>query len=76
LIWRSGAEGPRQAAGHEKLKDHQNFDAETAGDYSTTFDAVCKGRDHIGPPILLSHAGADWKKILRNYALYKPMCFD
>jgi hypothetical protein len=29
-----------------------------------------------GPPILLPHETAEWKKILRNYALDKPTRFD
>jgi hypothetical protein len=34
---------PREAAGKQKLKDHQKLCAGTARDYSTTFGAGCKG---------------------------------
>jgi hypothetical protein len=35
---------PRLRA-RENLKDHRNFFAGTAGDYSTTFRAACKDRE-------------------------------
>ena len=36
----------------------------TAGDYSTTFGAACKGRNHVGLFILLTQRKREWKKIL------------
>jgi hypothetical protein len=51
-----------RAARHEILKDHRNFFAGTARDYSTTFGAACKDWKHARQAvILLSQAGLTWE---------------
>jgi hypothetical protein len=63
LVWPPGAERPRQVAGHEKLKDHQKLVLERRAIIARRLVQTARAAVIWGPPILLPHEEAEWKKI-------------